>query len=54
MHVSGPTWAPLKVRTAIALLLRELPSLRLAVPADEVRWKPRHGILGPTALPVTW
>ncbi|MCW3819337.1 cytochrome P450 [Micromonospora sp. DR5-3] len=50
----GAHLGALEVRTAIALLLRELPGLRLAVPADEVRWKAGHAILGPTALPVTW
>ncbi|GAA1034840.1 cytochrome P450 [Virgisporangium ochraceum] len=43
-----------EVRTAIRTLLRELPGLRLAVPADEVSWKPGHTILGPVALPVDW
>lgn len=50
----GAHLGALEVRSAIAMLLRELPGLRLAVPADEVAWKPGHPILGPVALPVTW
>ena len=50
----GAPLGALEVRTALALLLKELPGLRLAVGADEVRWKDGHTILGPAALPVTW
>lgn len=50
----GAHLGALEVRTALTLLLRELPGLRLAVPADEVPWKAGHAILGPAALPVTW
>ncbi|SBT44407.1 cytochrome P450 [Micromonospora narathiwatensis] len=53
-HCIGAHLGALEVRTAIALLLRELPGLRLAVPADQVSWKAGHAILGPPALPVTW
>lgn len=50
----GAHLGALEVRTAIALLLRELPGLRLAVSAHEVPWKAGHAILGPKELPVTW
>ncbi|SCL15134.1 cytochrome P450 [Micromonospora inyonensis] len=50
----GAHLGALEVRTAIGLLLRELPNLRLAVPADEVRWKAGHAILGPEELPIEW
>lgn len=50
----GAHLGALEVRTALALLLRELPGLRLAVPAEEVPWKAGHAILGPARLPVTW
>lgn len=50
----GAPLGALEVRTAVALLLKELPGLRLAVVPDEVRWKEGHTILGPVALPVTW
>ncbi|TDC35159.1 cytochrome P450 [Micromonospora sp. 15K316] len=50
----GAHLGALEVRTAIALLLKEVPQLRLAVAAGEVPWKAGHAILGPAALPVTW
>ncbi|TYB98916.1 cytochrome P450 [Micromonospora sp. WP24] len=50
----GAHLGALEVRTAVALLLAELPRLRLAVAPDEVPWKAGHAILGPAALPVTW
>ncbi|MEU4566262.1 cytochrome P450 [Micromonospora sp. NPDC023956] len=50
----GAHLGALEVRTAIGLLLRELPALRLAVPAEEVRWKAGHAILGPQELPIAW
>lgn len=50
----GAHLGALEVRTALGLLLRELPGLRLAVPAEDVRWKAGHSILGPEALPVRW
>ncbi|MEV4808999.1 cytochrome P450 [Micromonospora avicenniae] len=50
----GAHLGALEVRTALALLLTELPRLRLAVPPAEVPWKAGHAILGPAELPVTW
>lgn len=50
----GAHLGALEIRTAIALLLRELPGLRLPVPAGEVRWKAGHSIPGPEELPVEW
>lgn len=50
----GAHLGALEVRVALGLLLRELPGLRLAVPADEVRWRAGHSILGPEELPVRW
>jgi cytochrome P450 len=44
----------LEVRVALAALLRERPGLRLAVPADDVRWTPGHSITTPEELPVEW
>lgn len=49
VHLGG-----LKVRTAISLLLRELPGLRLDIPPKDVSWVAGHTITSPTALPVTW
>ncbi|HEY0696618.1 MAG TPA: cytochrome P450, partial [Micromonospora sp.] len=53
-HCSGAQLGALEVRTAVKLLLRELPGLRIGVPAEQVRWKAGHSILGPVELPVTW
>ncbi|WDZ85795.1 cytochrome P450 [Micromonospora cathayae] len=50
----GAHLGALEVRTALGLLLRELPGLRLAVQPGEVRWKAGHSILGPEELPVRW
>lgn len=50
----GAHLGALEVRAAIAALLRELPGLRLAVPAAEVRWKSGHSITSAEALPVEW
>ena len=48
-HLGG-----LEVRTAIRLLLRELPGLRLDISPTNVTWAAGHVITSPTALPVSW
>jgi len=53
-HCIGRHLGHLEVVTAIAALTRELPTLRPAVPPEEITYKPDHKVLGPTALPVTW
>lgn len=53
-HCIGRHLGHMEVETAVALLTRELPSLRLAVPSDEITRKPGHVINGPSALPVAW
>ncbi|TDD82457.1 cytochrome P450 [Actinomadura rubrisoli] len=53
-HCIGRHLGHMEVVTAVALLTRELPSLRLAVPSDEITRKPGHVINGPSALPVAW
>ncbi|GLI02848.1 cytochrome P450 [Phytohabitans aurantiacus] len=50
----GAHLGALELRTAIGVLLRELPQLRLAVPASQVPWKAGHSLLGPEELPVEW
>jgi cytochrome P450 len=50
----GAHLGALEIRTAIRLLLRDLPALRLAVPSADVRWKAGHSIMSLEALPVTW
>jgi cytochrome P450 len=44
----------LEVRTAIERLTARLPDLRLAVPAEGLRWKSGVSIRGPEELPVAW
>lgn len=39
---------------ALRTLLRRLPDLALAVPADEVRWRLGRLIRSPEKLPITW
>ncbi|GGS99121.1 cytochrome P450 [Planobispora rosea] len=53
-HCIGRHLGHAETITAITLLLRELPTLRLAVPAEEVPRKVGHAVGGPTHLPVTW
>ncbi|WP_433335629.1 cytochrome P450 [Spirillospora sp. CA-294931] len=50
----GAPLGSLEIRIAIRALLRELPTLRLAVPSGDVRWKAGHVITTPEALPVEW
>ncbi|NUR92161.1 MAG: cytochrome P450 [Nonomuraea sp.] len=50
----GQQLARLEMRLAYPALLRRFPGLRLAVPAEEVRLRPRATIYGVTSLPVTW
>jgi cytochrome P450 len=40
--------------TAIEVLLDRLPDIELAVPADEVRWRPSPWVRGVVSLPVTF
>ncbi|GLY85613.1 cytochrome P450 [Actinoallomurus iriomotensis] len=49
VHLGG-----LEVRTAMRLLLRRLPGLRLGVPSADVRWKHGQTLTSPVALPVVW
>lgn len=53
-HCIGRHLGHMEVVMAIALLTRELPTLRLAVPSDDITRKPGHAVLGPAALPVAW
>lgn len=49
----GAPLARLEGRIAIGTALRRLPGLALAVPAEELRWRPRV-LRGPSRLPVTF
>ncbi|MET9959824.1 cytochrome P450 [Streptomyces sp. NPDC006326] len=49
----GAPLARLEGQIAIGTALRRLPGLALAVPRDEIRWRP-GGLRGPESLPVTF
>src|SRR5690606_41805627 len=50
----GQQLARSEMRVGFASLLRRLPGLRLAVPADEVPLRTDMAIYGVHRLPVTW
>lgn len=50
----GQQIARLELTTALATLPRRVPTLRLAVPLEEIRFKTATTVYGPSALPVTW
>ncbi|OQR60453.1 cytochrome [Streptomyces maremycinicus] len=50
----GQNLARAELEIALGTLFERLPGLRLAVPADEVRWKPGDTIQGMLELLVTW
>lgn len=53
-HCIGRHLAHAETTTAIALLTRELPTLRLTVPVEDIPRKSGHAIRGPLTLPVAW
>ncbi|MCX4985905.1 cytochrome P450 [Streptomyces sp. NBC_00572] len=50
----GQNLARAEMEIALGTLLRRLPGLRLAIPADEIPFKPGDTIQGMLELPVTW
>lgn len=50
----GQQIARLELTTVLGTLPRRIPTLRLAVPFDEVRFKTDVAVYGPSVLPVTW
>jgi len=50
----GAPLARLEVQVAIGTVLRRLPGLTLAVPPDQLRWRPSYRTHGLASLPVTW
>jgi cytochrome P450 len=50
----GQPLARLELRIALSTLLRRLPDLRLAVPFDDIRFRPDKVVYGVESLPVTW
>ena len=53
-HCLGAHLARLELNEALGALLRRFPSLRVAVPEDELRWKTGLSVRGLHDLPVTW
>ncbi|MEU8571517.1 cytochrome P450 [Streptomyces pathocidini] len=53
-HCLGAPLAATELEVAFASLLRRFPELRLAKPAEEVRWNTTSIWRYPLALPVTW
>ena len=53
-HCLGAPLARLELRMAVGTLVRRLPGLRLAVPADEVAWRADRLVRGARSLPVAW
>ncbi|MGI5467379.1 cytochrome P450 [Streptomyces sp. CA-132043] len=50
----GAPISRLMLRIILPALFRRFPSLRLAVPQDELRWKPDRLLTGYDTIPVTW
>jgi cytochrome P450 len=53
-HCPGAALARMELELALGSLLARLPSLRLAVPAEHLSWRPGMVMRKLTALPVTW
>jgi cytochrome P450 RapN len=53
-HCLGAPLARLELRMAVGTLVRRLPGLHLAVPADGVPWRQDRLVRGVRALPVAW
>ncbi len=53
-HCIGAPLARLEMRIAYPALFRRFPTLRLAVPFEEIQWRGNTNIYGLEALPVAW
>jgi cytochrome P450 len=53
-HCLGAPLARLEMTTAFPALLRRFPRLTLAVPFEEVAFRPHHFVYGLRSLPVSW
>ena len=50
----GQQIARMELTTALRALATRVPTLRIAVPADEIEWKRDSIVRGPAELPVAW
>ncbi|GLY97844.1 cytochrome P450 [Actinoplanes sp. NBRC 103695] len=50
----GQQIARMELTTVLGALARRVPSLRIAVPLDEIAWKQDTPVRGPAELPVVW
>ncbi|MBF6064103.1 cytochrome P450 [Nocardia terpenica] len=53
-HCLGAQLARVELQVALGTLLHRFPTLRLAVPLEEVPWKTGLLVRGPKSLPVSW
>lgn len=53
-HCIGAPLARLEMRMALPALFRRFPGLRLAVPFEEIAWRPNTNFYGLDSLPVAW
>ncbi|MFD5102189.1 cytochrome P450 [Streptomyces albidochromogenes] len=53
-HCLGAPLARLELQVALGTLLRRLPEVELAVPAEDVPWKTDNVVRGVAGLPVRW
>ncbi|ONI89650.1 cytochrome [Actinosynnema sp. ALI-1.44] len=53
-HCLGASLARTQLQVALATLVGRLPNLRLAVPADQLRWKQGGFVRSPAEMPISW
>lgn len=53
-HCLGRPLARMELRAAFPALFQRFPTLRTAVPAEEIRFRPNAAVYSLEALPVTW
>ncbi len=53
-HCVGAPLARMEMRIAFPMLFRRFPTLRLAIPDDEIAWRKVAIVYGVDTLPVTW
>ncbi|PKV97605.1 cytochrome P450 [Amycolatopsis echigonensis] len=53
-HCIGAPLARLELQMALPALFRRFPGLRLAVPFEDIAWRPNANFYGLDALPVAW